>query len=56
MEKYNLKSSVYVGDTQGDASACEKAEVPFIYAEYGLGNVEKPEYIIRDISDLKKYF
>lgn len=55
-EKYDLKKTVYVGDTDGDAKACEFANVPFIYAEYGFGKVEKPKYLIRDITDLEKFF
>jgi len=38
IERNNLKSAVYVGDTQGDCDACKKAEVPFIWAAYGFGS------------------
>ena len=37
VERNNLKSPVYVGDTQGDFDACKKAGVPFIWAAYGFG-------------------
>ena len=43
MEKNNLKHSVYVGDTQGDADACKEAGIPFIFAEYGFGNVKEAD-------------
>ena len=36
MAQYGLKDAVYVGDTLGDALACEKAQVPFILAAYGF--------------------
>lgn len=39
MERNGIKSAVYVGDTQGDADACKKANVPFIWASYGFGKV-----------------
>ena len=41
MEKNNLTTPVYVGDTQSDADSCKKAGVPFIFAEYGLGDVKE---------------
>lgn len=36
MAQYGLNDAVYVGDTLGDALACEKAQVPFILAAYGF--------------------
>ena len=41
VERNNLKNPVYVGDTQGDANAAKLANVPFIFAKYGLGNVDE---------------
>ncbi len=52
MSQYGLERAVYVGDTQGDAESCQAAEVPFIYAAYGLGEVAQPIYTIRDIREL----
>ncbi len=40
VERNGLKAPVYVGDTQGDLEACKLAGVPFIWAEYGFGQVE----------------
>ena len=37
MEKYNIGSCVYVGDTQGDYEATLEAGVPFIWCTYGFG-------------------
>ena len=37
IQKYNIGSCVYVGDTQGDYEATVEAEVPFIWATYGFG-------------------
>ena len=39
VERNNLKNPVYVGDTQGDAKAAKDANIPFIYANYGFGDV-----------------
>lgn len=53
MEKNNLVSPVYVGDTQGDADACLEAGIPFIFAAYGFGTVENPPYQINSLYDLQ---
>lgn len=39
MERNHLQDVVYVGDTSGDFDACQKADVPFIYASYGFGDI-----------------
>ena len=44
-ERNNLSNPVYVGDTAGDASAAREAEIDFIYAEYGFGEVEPSLYV-----------
>lgn len=42
IQEFSLKSPVYVGDTLGDAVACQEAGVPFIFAAYGFGEVKNP--------------
>ena len=37
IEKHNIGSCVYVGDTQGDYEATLEAGIPFIWASYGFG-------------------
>ena len=54
MEKNGLKSPVYAGDTQGDADACKTAGIPFIFAEYGFGDVPDAATRIQRFSDLEK--
>ena len=56
MERGGVKEAVYVGDTQGDANACDMAGVPMIYASYGFGNVEGDYPVIRKFSDLLNLF
>ena len=53
MEKNNLTSPVYVGDTQGDADSCRSAGIPFIFAEYGFGDVPDAKTRIQTFSDLE---
>ena len=40
MERHNIQSCVYIGDTQGDYEATVEAGVPFIWASYGFGTPE----------------
>ena len=52
MKKHNIRSAVYIGDTQGDSDACREAGVPFIFCTYGLGQTEDFDAKIDSISDL----
>ena len=52
MERNNIKTAVYVGDTESDKIAAKYANIPFVYAKYGFGNVEEYDYVIDKISDL----
>ena len=52
MERNHLKHVVYVGDTKGDADACREAQIPFIFAEYGFGDVPDAKYRIENFSEL----
>ena len=56
MEKNGLRSPVYVGDTQGDADSCKTAGIPFIFAEYGFGNVPDAGTRIRTFSELAEMY
>lgn len=56
MERNHLTSPVYIGDTQGDADASKAAGIPFIFAEYGFGNVPDAKTRIRSFSDLETLF
>lgn len=53
MERNNLgDEAIYVGDTQGDYEATVQAGVPFVYARYGFGTVERCDWAIDEISEL----
>lgn len=54
LERNNLDKAVYVGDTQGDCNATLFAGIPFVFAEYGFGNVDRPDYVIHTFSDIIK--
>ena len=52
MEKHNIESCAYIGDTQGDYEATLEAKVPFIFAAYGFGQPEGYTARIEKIEDL----
>lgn len=52
MERNHLKHPVYVGDTQGDREASNEADIPFIFASYGFGDVEDKDGQIDAFSEL----
>jgi phosphoglycolate phosphatase len=54
VERNELKKPVYVGDTLGDFEAAKAAGIPFIFAEYGFGQVEDAEISIKEFEELKE--
>ncbi|MBC8766801.1 HAD family hydrolase [Arenibacter sp. BSSL-BM3] len=48
-----LSKPIYIGDTMGDYTAAEGNRIPFVYAQYGFGEVPKAEYTIDTIEDLR---
>ena len=52
IERNNLQNPIYVGDTSGDMEGAKIADIPFVYAAYGFGDVGSFDYKIDDISEL----
>ena len=53
IDRYGLKTPLYVGDTQGDCRSAHAAGVPFAWASYGFGrDVTGEEYRLGSIRDL----
>ena len=52
MERNNIQSAVYIGDTEGDEKASRIAGIPFIYASYGFGKALAPDAVINTIVEL----
>jgi len=52
MERNNIQSAVYVGDTEGDEKASSIAGIPFIYAAYGFGKALDLDAVISKIVEL----
>lgn len=56
VQSNQLHCPVYVGDTQGDLNAATFAEIPFIYAEYGFGEVMRYDAKITAFHELGEIF
>jgi phosphoglycolate phosphatase len=54
MASHSITSVVYIGDTQGDLEAAEKAGIPFIFAAYGFGEPERWAAKIEHFSQLEE--
>ena len=54
MREHQITSCAYIGDTQGDREACLEAGVPFIFAEYGLGQADGYDLKIDSFAALLK--
>ena len=52
MRDHDITSAIYVGDTQGDLEACREANIPFIFAGFGLGQPESWDYRVDRFEDL----
>jgi len=47
IEREGISRAFYLGDTEGDYRACQKAAVPFLFASYGFGETKAPDRIGR---------
>ena len=52
MERHGVTDAVYIGDTQGDLEASQKAGIPFIFCTFGFGSPERWDARIDAFTDL----
>ena len=52
MERNNCTEGIYVGDTQKDKDAAEKAGIPFVWASYGFGTADSCTASLEHFPDL----
>jgi phosphoglycolate phosphatase len=52
VERNGLRAPVYVGDTEGDATAARACGVPFVHVSYGFGGCEAPDFRVSRFSEL----
>jgi len=56
MDKHNLQSPVYIGDTNGDAEQTRLAGIPFTFVSYGFGNTDDYDNKFDDFESLTQYY
>ena len=56
IEKHNLESPIYIGDTQGDCDETHKAGLPFGFVSYGFGQCNNPDMVFDSFKQLVDYF
>ncbi len=52
LDRNGFKNTIFVGDTQGDCNAAKFAGVPFVFASYGFGNADLPDYTINSFPEI----
>lgn len=52
-DRNNLENPIYIGDTISDYEATVEAEVPFMLAGYGFGEVENAALVAESFADIK---
>lgn len=52
VDKHGFQHPLYVGDTALDRQSAQSAEVPFVFAAYGLGSIPDAEVCIGKLGDL----
>lgn len=55
MKKYSCKSAVYIGDTDGDCKAALQADIPFVHAAYGFGEISSREKVMASADSFSRY-
>jgi phosphoglycolate phosphatase len=56
IERHNLKSPVYVGDTEGDGEQSRLAGIPFVFVSYGFGETDDHDLRFDSFTDFTRYF
>jgi phosphoglycolate phosphatase len=56
IERHNLKSPVYVGDTEGDGEQSRLAGIPFVFVSYGFGATDDYDIQFDTFTGFTEYF
>lgn len=55
-QRFQLKSPVYIGDTEGDGVQARLAGWPFVFVRYGFGATDRFDLAFDSFSELTDYF
>ncbi|MBQ7965567.1 MAG: HAD family hydrolase [Ruminococcus sp.] len=53
VQRNGFEKAIYVGDTKSDETAARKAQLPFVYASYGFGDVDSYDAIVNSFKEIK---
>ena len=53
VQRNGFDKAIYVGDTKSDETAAREAQLPFVYASYGFGDVDSYDAIINSFKEIK---
>lgn len=53
VQRNGFEKAIYVGDTKSDETAAREAQLPFVYASYGFGDVDSYDAIINSFIEIK---
>lgn len=53
VQRNGFDKAIYVGDTKSDETAARKAQLPFVYASYGFGDVDSYDAVINSFIEIK---
>lgn len=56
VDKYSLKTPIYVGDTDSDRKQSELANMPFVFVSYGFGQTDNYDIKFDSFLELTNYF
>lgn len=56
VEKYGLKTPLYIGDTSSDEQQCKIAKIPFALVTYGFGTSKNYDYKFDSFKELTTHF
>ena len=56
LKRNQLRSTVYIGDTESDSKQAHLAKVPFAFVSYGFGKTNGYQYKFDTFTDLTNYF
>lgn len=51
-ERNGFEKAIYVGDTKSDENAAKEANIPFVYASYGFGEVSSYDGVINSFEEI----
>lgn len=53
---HDLKSPIYVGDTEGDCQSAHRAGIPMMHVEWGFGSATNADYRANSVEHLAHFF